>query len=68
MQKIVDNGTTILFSDSGMMLTNDFVYCKAVRLGRNNSGLMWYEITAEEAEKRMNEEITDLKADIKEES
>ena len=57
MQKIIDNGTTVLLADDGMMLTDDSSFGTTVRLGKGDDGSKWYEITAEEAEKRMNEEI-----------
>ena len=59
MQKIIDNGTTVLIADDGMMLTNDSSFGTTVRLGKDDDGAKWYEITAEEAEKRMNEETTE---------
>lgn len=55
MQKIIDNGTTVLLADEGMMLTDDSSFGTTVRLGKEDTGESWYEITAEEAEKRMNE-------------
>ena len=54
MQKIDDNGTTVLLADDGMMLTDDSSFGTTVRLGKGDDGARWYEITAEEAEKRMN--------------
>lgn len=62
MQTIIDNGTTVLLADEGMMLTNDSAYGATVRLGKNDDGSTWYEITAEEAEKRINEAATDEEA------
>lgn len=59
MQKMIDNGTTVLLADDGMMLTDDAVFGTTVRLGKEDDGAKWYEITAEEAEKRMNEETTE---------
>ena len=59
MQKITDNGTTVLLADDGMMLTDDSSFGKTVRLGKGDDGAKWYEITEEEAEKRMNEETND---------
>lgn len=55
MQKIIDNGTTVLLADEGMMLTDNSSFGSTVRLGKNDDGSKWYEITAEEAEKRMQE-------------
>ena len=57
MQKTVDNGTTVLLADDGMMLTDGSSYVTTVRLGKEDTGESWYEITAEEAEKRMNEDV-----------
>jgi hypothetical protein len=59
MQKIIDNGTTVLLADEGMMLTDNSSFGTTVRLGKGDDGASWYEITAEEAEKRMNDEPTD---------
>ena len=59
MQKIIDNGTTVLLADEGMMLTDDSSFGTTVRLGKGDDGAKWYEITAEEAEKRMNGETED---------
>lgn len=57
MQKIIDNGTTVLLADDGMMLTDDSSFGTTVRLGKEDDGEKWYEITAEEAEKRMTEDV-----------
>lgn len=59
MQKIIDNGTIVLLADEGMMLTDNSSFGTTVRLGKDDDGSKWYEITAEEAEKRMNEETTE---------
>lgn len=59
MQKIIDNGTTVLLADEGMVLTDDSSFVTTVCLGKEDDGSMWYEITAEEAEKRMNDEPTE---------
>lgn len=56
MQKIVDNGVIVLTADNGMMLTDDNSYGTTVRLGKEADEAVWYEITTEEAEKRMNDE------------
>ena len=64
MQKFIDNGTTVLLADEGMVLTNDSSFGTTVRLGKGDDGASWYEITAEEAEKRMNEEITEDEATV----
>lgn len=62
MQKIIDNGTTVLLADEGMVLTDDSSFGTTVRLGKGDDGASWYEISAEEAEKRMNEETTEDEA------
>lgn len=59
MQKNIENGTTVLLADEGMVLTNDSSFGTTVRLGKGDDGASWYEITAEEAEKRMNDEPTE---------
>lgn len=59
MQKMIDNGTTVLLADDGMMLTDGTSFGTTVRLGKEDDGAKWYEITAEEAQKRMNEETTE---------
>ena len=59
MQKEIENGTTVLYADEGMMLTDGSSFGTTVRLGKNDDGGGWYEITAEEAEKRMNDEPTE---------
>ena len=62
MQKMIDNGTTVLLADDGMMLTDGSSFGTTVRLGQEDDGEKWYEITAEEAQKRMNEETTEDEA------
>ena len=57
MQKIIDNGTTVLLADEGMVLTNDSSFGTTVYLGKEDDGASWYEISTEEAEMRMNGEI-----------
>ena len=59
MQKIIDNGTTVLLADEGMMLTDDSSFGTTVRLGKSDDGAKWYEITEEEAQKRMDDEPSD---------
>lgn len=59
MQKTIENGTTVLLADEGMMLTDNSSFVTTVRLGKGDDGAKWYEITAEEAEKRMNDEPTE---------
>ena len=62
MQKIIDNGTTVLLADDGMMLTDGNSFGTTVRLGKGDDGAKWYEITTEEAEKWMNDETTEDEA------
>lgn len=62
MQKYIENGTTVLLADEGMMLTDNSSFGTTVRLGKEDDGSTWYEITAEEAEKRMHEETTEDEA------
>ena len=57
MQKIIDNGTTVLLADEGMMLTDDSSFGTTVRLGKSDDGAKWYEITEEEARKRMDDVV-----------
>lgn len=57
MQKIIDNGTTVLLADEGMMLTDDSSFGTTVRLGKQDDGAAWYEITKAEAEERMATDI-----------
>ena len=65
MKKIVENGTTVLLADDGMMLTDDSSFGTTVRLGKGDDGAKWYEITAEEAEARQAEDIpTDDEATV----
>lgn len=64
MQKIIDNGTTVLLADEGMMLTDNSSFGTTVRLGKDDDGSKWYEISTEEAEMRMNEEITEDDATV----
>ncbi len=62
MQKNIENGTTVLRADEGMMLTDDSSFGTTVRLGKEADGSKWYEITTEEAEKRMNEKTAEDEA------
>ena len=59
MQKTIDNGTTVLLADEGMMLTDGSSFGSVVRLGKESTDSAWYEITAEEAEAMMEEEVTE---------
>lgn len=56
MQKTIENGTTVLRADEGMMLTDGSSFGTTVYLGKGDDGTAWYKITSEEAEKRMNAE------------
>ena len=62
MQKIIENGTTVLLADDGMMLTDGSSFGTTVRLGKGDDGSKWYEITVEEAEERMNGETAEDEA------
>lgn len=56
MQKLTENGCAVLLADAGMALTDDSSFGSVVRLGKGDDGSKWYEITAEEAEERMDED------------
>ena len=62
MQKNIDNGTTILLADEGMVLTDNSSFVTTVCLGKEDDGASWYEITEAEAEELMNDESTEDKA------
>lgn len=64
MQKNIENGITVLRADEGMMLTDNSTFGTTVYLGKEDDGSTWYEITAEEAEMRMNGEITEDEATV----
>ena len=64
MQKNIENGTTVLLADEGMMLTDNSSFVTTVRLGKGDDGASWYEISTEEAEMRMNGEITEDEATV----
>lgn len=53
MHKIIENGTTVLIADDGMMLTDDSAFGTAVRLGKGDDESRWYEITEAEVNERM---------------
>lgn len=59
MQKNIENGTTVLLADYGMMLTDGSSIVSVVRLGKEADGSGWYEITAEEAEEMLADEPTE---------
>lgn len=54
MQKTIENGVIVLTADDGMMLTDGSSFGSVVRLGKEADEGAWYEITAEEADRRMN--------------
>lgn len=60
MKKTIENGTTVLLADEGMFLTNGFSYVSTVRLGKEDDGSAWYEITETEYEEVLNHEDTTL--------
>ena len=60
MQKIIDNGTTVLIADDGMMLTDGSSFGSVVRLGKEADETVWYEITQKEAEERMDVSTEDM--------
>ena len=51
MQKITDNGTTVLLADDGMVLTDYSSFGTTVRLGKDDDGAKWHEISVEELPK-----------------
>ena len=57
MQRTIENGINVLRADEGMMLTDNSSFGTTVRLGKEDDGSTWYEITAEEAAERMAEDI-----------
>ena len=59
MQKNIENGTTVLLADHGMMLTDGSSIVSVVRLGKEADGSGWYEITVEEAEEMKEEYFAD---------
>lgn len=59
MQKIIENGTTVLKADEGMMLTNDSSFGTTVRLGKEDNGAEWHEITVAEYETITEAEYTE---------
>ena len=56
MQRTIENGINVLRADEGMMLTDNSSFGTTVRLGKGDDGASWYEITEEEAARRMSEE------------
>lgn len=57
MPKTIENGITVLTAAEGMKLTNDSTFASVVRLGKEDTGESWYEITEEEAEERQADDI-----------
>lgn len=64
MKKTIENGVTVLTADEGMVLTDGSSFGSIVRLGKEADEVAWCEITAEEAEKRMNDEPTEDEATV----
>ena len=59
MQKMIENGITVLTADVGMRLTNGNAFGSVVCLGVHDSAENWTEITeaeAEELQARMSED------------
>ena len=54
MQRTIENGVIVLTADDGMMLTDNSSFGSVIRLGKEADESVWYEITTEEADKRMN--------------
>ena len=50
MTKIIENGITTLRADNGMRLTDGNTFGTIVRLGKEDSGAAWHEITVAEYE------------------
>ena len=53
MRKMIDNGTTVLLADDGMMLTDDSSFGTTVRLGKEADETAWREITITECQQIM---------------
>ena len=53
MRKMIDNGTTVLLADDGMMLTDDSSFGTTVRLGKEADETAWREITITEYQQIM---------------
>ncbi len=52
----------VLIAKDGMVYTDGSTYGETIVLGKGDDGSKWYEITAEEAEERMNREPTEDEA------
>ena len=50
MKTTIENGVTVLTADDGMKLTNNSSFVTVVRLGKEDDGQSWHEITDAEAE------------------
>jgi hypothetical protein len=59
MQRIIENGVIVLTADDGMILTDNSSFGTVVRLGKEADESVWYEITVEEAERRIAEITTE---------
>lgn len=69
MKKTTEQGVTVLTADDGMMLTDNYSVGTTVRLGKEDDGAVWHEITVEEAEKMMTEDTateTDYRSALRE--
>jgi hypothetical protein len=60
MKRVIENGTTVLLADEGMYLTDDSSFVSTVRLGKEDSGATWYEITEEEYQMLMQKQTEEL--------
>ena len=58
MQKIIENGTTVLLADDGMMLTDGETFGTKVHLAPGDSPDNWREIPSEEAQALMDKLTT----------
>ena len=57
MPKIIDNGTTVLIADEGMIFTDGTSFGTTVRLGKEADETEWYKITVEEYQRIVEEQI-----------
>lgn len=64
MQKSTENGVTVLTADEGMRLTDGSSFVSTVRLGVEDDGNGWTEITEAEAEQRMEAMYPSDEADV----
>lgn len=66
MRKMIDNGTTVLLADDGMILTDNSSFGTIVRLGKEADETAWREITIAEYEQLLaaeKDEVTDGKCE-----